>query len=125
MDGIAVDVQKVLAAEARRELIADLRRAAADPKELMARLTVLPPMEYDKVRRTFARLLGLRVETLDKEVLRARTIVRSNSEDVVGLLLADIRGIFDEAGATSLGFRMAQLPAAIAPTRGRSVSRSG
>src|SRR4051794_29730455 len=41
-----------------------------------SRLAQLPPAEYDRVRKQEARMLGIRVGTLDDEVSRCRTQIQ-------------------------------------------------
>ena len=43
-----------------------------DDGEVIARLSTLSPIEYDRVRETEAEALGVRVGTLDAEVKKAR-----------------------------------------------------
>jgi putative DNA primase/helicase len=61
---------------------------AESPKERIARLAKLPPLEYDLVREEEARALGCRVTTLDAEVEKARG--KPAAAHGRGVALADI-----------------------------------
>jgi putative DNA primase/helicase len=58
--------------EAAREQIKNAEVAQETDAEIIARLAKLPPMEYDRVREKEAQRLGVRIATLDCEVVKAR-----------------------------------------------------
>lgn len=53
----------------------------ADDANTVARLAALPPLEYDRIRRTEANLLNVRPETLDAQVKAARRQSFSSNHD--------------------------------------------
>jgi len=51
----------------------DTRAGANNDPSVMSKLAGLSPVEYDKQRKVTAKYLGIRTETLDREVARLRT----------------------------------------------------
>jgi putative DNA primase/helicase len=72
-------------APAGGEVRPDTANAPAGDAEAVARLVALPALEYDRVRLAEAEKLGVRVQTLDEQVKRARG---DDADDVGGLVFA-------------------------------------
>jgi hypothetical protein len=64
------EVQKIVTNAYQQPDRADFKAPSGNPD--VERLAALPPLEYDKLRKSEAKRLGVRVDTIDAEVAKAR-----------------------------------------------------